>query len=416
MNNYISEQSESILYNDLFEEYQINNIDKFYKKIVDLKYNDNNFSWIENNFHIGLKKYSCFLLIKNGNEILDYDNSFLRTNKGIENYLIRIKEKIQYVKKDTKLIIKVLLIEHIDKNNKLIYKINSEFCELSELMTKKEYTYSFDNLKDIIFNKFIYIVIITTFILLLLVVDKLSNMGLLIDYISLDSLALIANLVVKDIGRILIVIVIVIIGYIIITSKIVQYLDKFACFNFLKNLTIITKWLFTFIIVIYMSIIIDDIYENKFSELIFSEKLSLSSYISKKYILKARQPCLRKIKVVENNTTQNILLMGKDTKFIYFVKEKTIKTTLSDINNTICVKRQKDDEFSYIDSIINLLNLYTVDKEKSIANQRYQMLQISNVIFLNELPNFELIFCQDNNSTIKINKSLEEEQVTPASI
>ena len=140
-----------------------------------------------------------------------------------------------------------------------------------------------------------------------------------------------------------------------------------------------------------------------------------TNLILKPYLAQTREPSLVKIRLNnlindktsqkslftnENIINKEILLVGKDTKFIYYLDINDIKTDeiKLKIENEVCSDTNRDindKTLSYADALISLL--YIKKSEKSlnyIANKRYKIAKISDITFSDELPDFEQTFCK----------------------
>lgn len=377
--------SHSALYKDLFKEYKVSDIKKCNVYINGFKYDERKQSWLKNNFYFGLKEYTCFFRIIDNNEVIEYGVRFLKANTSMDGLMESIREKFKYIKnKNTSSIsINILILQHTPKNKKLIKELKYEYCQLNNLLIKQEDTLLV-RLNNFIFKHTLSIFIGTTFILTLFAINKLNNMGIPVDYISMESLGLVSHITIWGLMLALGLIIFFLGAYIYFLSK---QDGKYTCINNSKRALFASKLTVTSFILIYPCFVILDYYFDNFM---------IQSNITKSYIRTAMQPSIRTVLYEKERT--DILLLGKDTKFIYYLPEKTVRGVLKDMNNTICISQ--DENSSYINSVIELLELNRKDYHKSVANKRLHMTKIENISFVNTLPSFKEAFCDDKNQSI----------------
>jgi len=253
----------------------------------------------------------------------------------------------------------------------------------------------FQNINNYIFKNLHLIIILTTTIFTFLVIEKMNTIGILINFISLDTLSLMIEIMFQKISLFLGLIAIVYIILLSLMGLIFYKVFQDEC-DTKKTFVDFTKVMINvFFIILPMVVFIDNINIKNYNK--DYEKLKLSAI--KSYILTVREPSIRIIQK-DNNKTETILLLGKSQGLVYYVDSKIIKNILKDNNNTIC----SNEDLGYYDKVIQLLLLKHNDKY-IVAHKRYLIKPINQFKFIDSYPSFDNSFCEFDES----NKTLEDE-------
>lgn len=348
---------------------------------------------IRNKINVKINNFYCFILIKYENEIVSSITNAVKKEKDLDTLEKSIENKIKNVdsKNLDKVMMKIFIIEYKEENKEVFKKFKKEFCKLNSKLTLEidEDTYweYIDKYIKYIYSGFLAI-------LMLIFINKLSDLGILINFISIDTLTITTNT--------LLFALCIFMGIFFLSSLLGSlisllwslFFNKLDCnVYFLKSNKIIKYFLRT-ILGGFLFFISFDIYG------IFSGKPAvLSDMAIKSYISQTREPSLVEVKFKNKDSNKKILLMGKDTKFIYYLGIDGIKTndTKLKIENEVCSdkNRDKDKELSYIRALINLLHVKKDGANVNyIASQRYKIVKISDISFSEKLPDFDETFCK----------------------
>lgn len=369
--------------------------------------------YIKEKFNKGTNSY-CFILIKNKENIIGIERQYLKNynsfakaircifkeKEPLEKILNKIDSRIKNISKELKkeISFKIIIINDTKEHSYLIKEIKKQICKIDELLNPWNYEKSLT--KQFYDNK-LYIFSFGVVALTLTLLYRLNDLGVIINFISIDTLTLTINVfiyfILIGLALLLGVSFVYALGIIYFDnykSKITCKHSKFQTFNIFKSF--ISFYLVFYLLVIFILISLD---------FTVNYKNSLISYtMVKNYITQIREPSIREIKY--KGHTKNILLMGKDNKFISFIYvENILKNDLINkkIQNDICTNTNLKD--SYLDSLIALLNIKNQVKIKDsneikerkfnfISNQRYNLLKIADVSFTDKIPNFDDVFCK----------------------
>ena len=402
MSDCLKEEIGINLYSKFAKEFNAIGEYKFIKYIKDTVNNDS-------------RDFYCFVSIKYEETII---STIIKTikrckrNKNIEDLIKSIQNKIKNTddEKLKKLSIKIYIIENKKENNTIFKKLKNEFCRLnSELILDKNKDSFWEHIDKNI--KYIFSALIA--VLMIIYINKLSYIGILINFLSINTLTIIFN---TTLAYMILFIIFLFIAPSLLSSSLFliveNFLDKTSCsihmikikdtINF--AIRIILGFFIFFIGTEFYSITIKNTTTDIFTNLIL-----------KPYLAQTREPSLVKIRLNnlindvttkkplltnENIINKEILLIGKDTKFIYYLDINDIKTDeiKLKIENEVCSDTNRDindKTLSYADALISLL--YIKKSEKSlnyIANKRYKIAKISDITFSDELPDFEQTFCK----------------------
>lgn len=315
---------------------------------------------------------------------------------------------IKYEK--TVISIKIYIIENKKENNTIFKKLKNEFCRLnSELILDKNKNSLWEHIDKNI--KYIFSALIA--VLMIIYINKLSYIGILINFLSINTLTIIFN---TTLVYMILFIIFLFIAPSLLSSFLFliveKFLDKTSCSIHMIKIQDTINFSIRIILGFFIFIIGTELYsitiKNTTTDI-------FTTLILKPYLAQTREPSLVKIRLNnlindvttkkplltnENIINKEILLIGKDTKFIYYLDINDIKTDeiKSKIENEVCsdINRDINDKtLSYADALISLL--YIKKSEKSlnyIANKRYKIAKISDITFSDELPDFEQIFCK----------------------
>lgn len=368
------EEAEVNLYSDYFEEFKANEKDELT-------------TYINTKINLLEDKYYSFVLIKYKDTIiknvfyyLESDQNLVDLKKSIQTNLKTInKTKLDEIK------VKIFIVGAQKKN--IVKKFKKEFCNLQIILEDEEEKESFsyylyENKKNI--------VSVGIAILMIFYINKLSDIGILINFLSIDTLTIITYTTMLYITLIFLLTLLfsfVIAGF--LTFSWDHFFNKQNCNlirlkskKMIQNMIVASLGVF---IILLISDICFTIFNNR--------KASFSSLVIQYYITQTREPTIREVYI--NNNWKTILLMGKDSSFIYYLYPKDIKTNKPIIEkqiNDIC--SNKNINASYIHSLIELL--YVQDENTStnfIANKRYRISRIRDIKFSDKTPKFNEIFC-----------------------
>lgn len=357
-----------------------------------------------------LKKIYCFVLIKYKNTIIYSFTDELKTLKDTEKFYKNINSKIKYTNEENlkNIEIKIFTLEEKTENFKVLFKkLKHEFCLLQDQL----YPNNKRKLTSYIFKNKLYIFSFLTIILTLTFIFKLNKLGIIINLISIDTITLLININMYFLLITLAIIFVCSFVYVRVIIFIENYLYKLNC-NYIYDTPLDTFKLFTNSFTIFYILIITLIVSLEFC---CDAKLSPMNVMVKKYIDQTREPSLRRV-CMNNQHQKTILLMGKDNKFIYYIYADQINRFLieEDQRKIVCsdLNRGEFGDLSYIDALIDLLYLKDHDTGFNfIANRRYKMARISDVRFLDELPSFDKMFCNNSEETETDDKN-EDRNVT----
>lgn len=417
MEHNLYEKAELYLYGNFSKEFKVNNKKELKSSKKEKLKNDIN-DYIKNEYEQKGVKSFCFIQIKYKDKIIDIDRQVFKRDNSIFiklKKILQIKSALTLLKnridkkidsiEDTHLediSFKVFIIENTKSNRHIFIKLKKEFCSLEKQLETQENEKQF---LSYIFDNKLYILSFGTIALTLTLIYRLSELGILMNFLSIDTLTLIINITIYFIGIGILLMLFLTFIYILGLIFLENFLSKIYChhlkltpLNIFKEISSICLVLYMFIVVILIG-----------NDLIKDYK---SSYISddliKDYIIQTREPSLREIKYKDKD--KMILLMGKDNKFISYIYTDDIKNKIgTKIQEKIC-KNETINE-SYVDSIIALLNIKQniedkdqESKQNFIANRRYRVLKISDIEISEKIPSFAEIFCNENN------KNLEEKK------
>ncbi len=243
------------------------------------------------------------------------------------------------------------------------------------------------------------ILIVTISFFTMGVIERLNDIGIFMNLVSLDTLSIMIEIIFQNI---LLALNIIVFNTIILSISLIWIL-MYALFKNNCNIRIIfidySKSLaVTIFLLLPFAILVDYFFTDYFDV----KNQSLRTGVAIKYMSIVREPSIRVIKY--NKKPKTILMLGKDDKFIYYLNSSSVKQFLKDINNTIC----KEKETQYFGKIVDLLLLTKKKDEKienySIASYRYLIQPINKVEFVDIYPSFDKSFCETN---ITINKFIE---------
>ncbi|WP_321469585.1 hypothetical protein [Halarcobacter sp.] len=390
MSVLIKENEDFKLYSGLFTECNLENIQKIDEYVESFRYeNDPSSFQVMSSTQ---KQYSAFAIIVSNENIIEYEHFYIYSNKNLEGFLKRLKHKTSSVshKNKEKIIIKCLIIEHKEENNTILKRFEKEFFYLKKLFKEKNKEFNFDKITGLFLKNIHYFIVVTSFIVTILVSENLLNIGVIIENLSLDTLSLITYLYIKNMIKAFLIVG----GLFLAGLFIILFFDKIARFNFKEHLKRMFLSTISFIFIAYSLIITLELFNSSY-------KIDIIDLISKKYIAIIRVPSVREVEI--NSNKDFIFYLGKDTKYIYYLKKDMIKKIIEETHNSIC-KDLDDKKISYIDAVINLLKLTGkdyIDNERKkeigylhiIENQRRDITEISNVKFLGK-PSFDEAFCK----------------------
>lgn len=377
----LCETSEILLYSKLFEEFKASDSENLHTYLNNIKYNE--------------AKYIFFVLIKHHEHIVKEFTFSIKNNDKLENNILKLEKRIQKEleftneREQNDLTIKLAPVKKSQKE--IFKKFKHEFCILRTQLNHKE---NKKGLANFIYKHKVFLFSTLTILFATTFIFQLSKLGILINFVSVDTITMITHQVVFVIaigtmlmllGNILIVPIIMLMDKFtfIVDCSYLQYSSK----KMVKSLVVIFISIFTF----FMSL------ENIF--LYLNKDPGTFKYITESYIIQTREPSIREIQYKDDNKT--ILLMGKNEGIIHFIyindiKEGNISKTKrmqDEIQDKIC-KEKKDAELSYIDALFTLLTIKEDDNETNyIADRRYQTLTINDIHFTDRLPDFFTTFC-----------------------
>lgn len=380
----------------LYEKAEVNLYSQFSKEFKSIE-NKELSEHIRNTINIKINNFYCFVLIKYENEIISNIVFGVKKEKDLDTLEKSISNKIKNVDSNNlnKIMIKIFIIEYKEENKEAFKKIKKEFCKLNFKSNLEEDENTFLGYID---KNIKYIFSGILAILMIIFVNKLNELGILINFISIDTLTITTN----SLLFFLCIFMTIFFSSSLIGSFIglvwSYFFDRVNCNSyFFKSNKVIKIFLRTILggFLFFMSF---DIYGVFFREPGVLSDMAINSYISQ-----TREPSLVEVKFnnldKNDNKYKEILLMGKDTKFIYYLGIDDIKTddTKLKIENEVCSNknRDKNSELSYMKALINLLYVKKDGTNVNyIAAQRYKIAKISDISFSDKLPNFDKTFCK----------------------
>jgi len=378
--------------------------------------------YIRTQFEQKKLKTFCFILIKHNDNVINLEKKVLKKEKDsflnhikkffnfkssinlLEN---RIDKNFDNISNDSldNISIKVYLIENKKENKYLFNKLKKELCSLEEKLNPYDYEKSFSNY---IFENKLYIFSFGAIALTMTLIYRLSQLGILLNYISIDTITLITNIIVFfmliTIGSMFLITFLYLLLILFLDNLFSKMNCSYSRFNILNTFKESFTPFLTLYVILITTIILYDLFSNHKNSII-------TNILIKDYITQTREPSLREIHY--KGVDKKILLIGKDTKFISFLYVDDIK---DDIGNKIQKQICTNDELkeSYLDSLITLLYIKQNKKDTKnnnekesklnyIANRRYRVLKISDITLNEKTPIFKNVFCDVNNKEKKAN-------------
>lgn len=409
MNTHIYEEPEFLLYKSLFKEFKLTNefsMDKNFKYYFESeKIDESDYSIWKKIKKLFNSDRTLFVILKREDGLIIYSNVIkISTNKTIMVAYDFFKKEFENIDRDNNISLNITIL--VNKENKTILnKFKDEFCYLENLKKLPEKECSLKKLNDKIFNSFPLLLLSMVAVLGFITIDKFSKFGILISYISFDTLSLLLNISITNILFILFLFLMFILVYIVILTLISIYSKALSCEQFSSVMTVSFKASINtllLILVIFLSIQFIN-YKSNDSENFINKTF-------KNYITQTRLPSFRNVNIVDYNNTirnSNILIMGKDDKHIYYNDESTLIEIINNTDISICnPSTGKNKELSYIDFLVKLLNIKGedyLDNNRStdykdlhlIANKRYAISQIKNIYFNKTIPKLKDTICKN---------------------
>lgn len=377
--------SEFLLFRKNFNTFLIDDLEN--EKInlhLDKKLND-----IDNN------KYTCYFLIKNKDVIIASFSKKITKDNDITQFKNEIIKKTKLIcKNDSD---KITIEIGIFKNNdfkKEIQKLNKEFCNLEKLFNKDNDNYSFENINNLLFKNFIYIFLLITLFINLTIINFVSNLGIIIDFMSIETLTLIVYLYEK-----IYIIALTVLGgfsyiYIVLISFIsflILYFSNSAdCRDYKEYAYLSFKSVCNLTLALFSVFIISQWYEydeNNSESNIFKDMIVT-------YIKETRSPSYRKIYIKEKDDETlkelNILILGENMNIINFLEDEDLKNIFNKSGKSkfnICVND------NYYKTLINILTL-KYENNYLIRDSRFRILNKKNVTFSKDIIYFKDTICK----------------------
>lgn len=386
MSDCLTEKIETNLYSKFAKEF--NGIDE--NKIIE---------HINDSLNKGNGIFYCFVSIRYEDTVVYTIIKTIKKGNNCKNINDLIKKKIQNVNTENKnkLFIKIYMVENNKENNFVCKKLKNEFCRLnSELILDKNQNSFLEHIDKNI--KYIYSALIA--MLMIIYINKLSSLGILINFLSVDTLTIVFN---TTLLYMLLFICILFIVPSLVSSLVIlkgeSLLDKTSCSIYMMKSNDIINNILRIILVLLIVFISSEFYNIiwKNSRTEISDEL-----VVKPYLAQTREPALLEVKfnnISKDSNNKEILLIGKDTKFIYYLNIDDIKTdnTKLKIQNDVCSKNNRNDkgELIYSKALISLLNFKLEEQTLNyISNRRYKIAKISDISFSEKLPDFDETFCK----------------------
>lgn len=363
---------------DRFQRFSLYNITKLKDKLSKIKEESSSFNFFERN-----KKMHYFLMLKHNQEVLQAHSGILQSKKQIlklESLINSFKETI----KNKHIEINICILSYSDSNEfKVIDKLFSEFCRL------KEYTKDEPQLKDYFeyginytFSILPKIIGLSIAFLILNVISKINDIGILIDFIAINTLTTMINILLNHLFTFLgIIIFYMLIAFTVITLTL-YYFKINECFKW-NNFKMTTKLAIVTISILFIpaTVFLDFLPKSNTYE-------TIRMPIIEAYLSVVNEPIIRNIKIGQNKF-EPILLIGKDQSYIYYLKKERIKKFIS-YNISICDSKKTNNQ-----QIFELLTTKDNNKNYILSNKMYLAKPIKNVEFEDAYIDFKSSFCEN---------------------